>query len=136
METDPYRELSILVVDDVKVHGFLMESGIRSINPGAKVEQATGVEDAIAKLENGSFHVVVSDWNMPDGGGAAIIKWMRARAHYRRVPFVMISDANDNSDIISAFMELGVDAYVVKPFDKRDLYDKVVAAWTKRQSAS
>ena len=48
----------------------------------------------------------------------------------------MISDANDNSDIISAFMELGVDAYVVKPFDKRDLYDKVVAAWTKRQSAS
>lgn len=134
MATDLTQELSVLVVDDVKVHGFLMESGIRQINPWTTVEQAGGVAEALYKLEHGKFNVVVSDWNMPDGGGAAIIKWMRSRVHFRRVPFVMISDMNDNSDIIGAFMELGVDAYVVKPFNKQDLYDKIVAAWTKRQT--
>ena len=59
---------------------------------------------------------------------------MRARSHFQRVAFIMISGNSNNEDIIKAFMKLQVDAYVVKPFKARDLLDKVMSAIDKRQT--
>ncbi|HJV88214.1 MAG TPA: response regulator [Noviherbaspirillum sp.] len=134
MNIDYSRDLRILVVDDVQVHRFLMSSGIERVNPFVHVEQASGLEEAIARLNDQHFDAVVCDWKMAGGDGNSLVKWMRARANYRRVPFIMISGNADNEDIIRAFMEFGVDAYVVKPFSAKDLYDKIMAALHKRKS--
>ena len=134
MDVDYSRPLNILIVDDVQVHRFLMASGLSRINPFIKAEEASSTTEAIEKLQTGSFNVVISDWNMPGGGGSQLVEWMRARPHFRRVPFVMISSNSDQEDIIEAFMKLGVDAYVVKPFTPTDLYQKMIAALDKRQS--
>ena len=119
----------ILVVDDVEVHRVMMDSFLRKINPFLTVEQASTVPEAIEKLGNGKFDAVVSDWNLPDHGGDVLLKWMRSRANFNRVPFIMVSSNTDNEDIIHAFMKLGVDAYVTKPFKAQDLYEKIVAAY-------
>jgi CheY-like chemotaxis protein len=131
MAVDYAKDLKILVVDDVQVHRYLMTSGIARLNPFVKIDEATSLDDAIAKLSNGKYNVVISDWNMAGGGGDELVKWMRLRANFRRVPFIMISGNTDNEDIIRAFMELGVDAYVVKPFTPQDLYQKMIAAFDK-----
>jgi len=44
----------------------------------------------------------------------------------------MVSSKTHNEDIIHAFMKLGVDAYVTKPFNAQDLYEKIVTAYDKR----
>jgi CheY-like chemotaxis protein len=124
--------LKLLVVDDVPVYLFLMKTGIEKVNPFVKIEQASNLNEAIDRLSQGSYHAVISDWNMPGGGGAELLKWMRQRVHFKSVPFIMISGNRHNEDIIRAFMELGVDAYVVKPFRHDDLYEKIVSAIAKR----
>ena len=134
MENELENKLKILVVDDVPVHRYLMTSGIERINPFALIHQATSLEDAITKLSSGTYNIVVSDWNMAGGGGDQLVKWMRVRANFRRVPFVMISSNTEHESIIYAFMELGVDAYVVKPFTPQDLYRKISLAFGKRIS--
>jgi CheY-like chemotaxis protein len=131
MAVDYAKDLKILVVDDVQVHRYLMISGIARLNPFVKIDEATSLDEAITKLSNGQYNVVISDWNMAGGGGDELVKWMRSRANFRRVPFIMISGNTDNEDIIRAFMELGVDAYVVKPFTPQDLYQKMIAAFEK-----
>jgi CheY-like chemotaxis protein len=134
MAVDYAKDLKILVVDDVQVHRYLMTSGIARLNPFIKIDEATSLDEAISKLSNvsnGQYNVVISDWNMIGGGGDELVKWMRSRANFRRVPFIMISGNTDNEDIIRAFMELGVDAYVVKPFTPQDLYQKMIAAFDK-----
>lgn len=133
MEIDYTQKLSVLLVDGVQAHRFLMGSGIKRMNPFSKIDQAASLDEAITKLSSNSYNAVISDWSMPSGGGAELIKWMRARAHFRRVPFIMISGKNDNKDIINAFMELQVDAYVVKPFAAGHLYEKMMTAIDKRQ---
>jgi two-component system chemotaxis response regulator CheY len=133
MPIDYSQKLHFLLVDDVPVYRFLMESGIHKINPFIELDQAASVDEAMAKLAEGKYDAVISDWNMPEGGGEALLKWMRSRTHFRSVPFIMISGKNDNEDIIEAFMRLGVDAYVVKPFNHRDLYEKVIAAIDNRK---
>jgi two-component system chemotaxis response regulator CheY len=92
------------------------------------------VHEAIQKLGEGKFDAVVSDWNLPERGGDALLKWMRARPNFNRVPFIMVSGNTESEDIIHAFMELGVDAYVTKPFNARDLYEKIVNAYEKRNT--
>ena len=132
MTIDYLRPLNILVVDDVQVHRFLMASGLSRLNPFIKIEEASSATEAIDKLQSGNFNVVISDWNMPGGDGSQVVEWMRARPHFRRVPFVLISSNSDQEDIIQAFMELGVDAFVIKPFKSEDLYQKMIVALDKR----
>ncbi len=122
----------VLIVDDVAVHRVMMNAFLSRINPFMTIDQASSVPDAIAALGDGHFDAVVSDWNLPGQGGDVLLKWMRARANFNRVPFIMVSSNTDNQDIIHAFMTLGVDAYVTKPFKAQDLYDKLTAAYDKR----
>ena len=122
----------VLVVDDVPVHLVMMDSFLHKMNPFITVEQASSVPEAIEKLSDGKFDAVVSDWNLPNHGGDVLVKWMRARANFNRVPFIMVSSNTDNQDIIHAFMTFGVDAYVTKPFKAQDLYEKITTAYDKR----
>jgi two-component system chemotaxis response regulator CheY len=122
----------VLIVDDVEVHRVMMHTFLSKINPFMMIEQASTVAEAMEKLGEGRFDAVVSDWNLPERGGDVLVKWMRARANFNRVPFIMVSGNTDNQDIIHAFMALGVDAYVTKPFKAQDLYEKITAAYDKR----
>jgi len=124
----------VLIVDDVEVHRVMMDNFLRKINPFLTVEDASSVQEAIQKMGDGKFDAVVSDWNLPERGGDALLKWMRARPNFDRVPFIMVSGNTESEDIIHAFMELGVDAYVTKPFKAQDLYEKIVNAFEKRNS--
>jgi len=133
MEIDYNRKLRLLLVDDVQVHRYLMATGIERINPFIKIDMAASLEEAIQQLSSNSYHAVISDWSMPGGGGGELIKWMRSRTHCRHVPFIMVSSKDSSQDIIGAFMELDVDAYVVKPFKNQDLYDKMMSVIEKRK---
>jgi len=122
----------VLIVDDVEVHRVIMDTFLRKVNPFITVDAASSVPEAIEKLSNEKFDAVVSDWNLPDRGGDVLLKRMRSRADFNRVPFIMVSGNTRTEDIIHAFMDLGVDAYVTKPFKANDLYEKIVAACDKR----
>lgn len=126
---------NILVVDDIQVHRYLMANGLTRHNPFIKVTETSSVVEAIAALSipGARYDAVVSDWNMPNHDGSELVKWMRARPVFERVPFVMISVNTESEDIIQAFMDLGVDAYVVKPFRLDDLQRKIRAAIEARQ---
>jgi two-component system chemotaxis response regulator CheY len=124
----------VLIVDDVEVHRVMMNTFLRKINPFPTLEDASSVQEAIQKLGDGKFDAVVSDWNLPEHGGDALLKWMRARPNFNKVPFIMVSGNTESEDIIHAFVELGVDAYVTKPFKAQDLYEKIVNAYEKRNS--
>ena len=108
-----------------------MTSGLKRVNPSAQIDQASGVAEAISKIESGHYHVVVSDWSMPEGGGNAILEWMRASPEHRQIPFIMISANTEKEDIDRAYSLLGVDAYVIKPFSPQGLYDKIVEVLAK-----
>jgi len=133
MDIDYDKKLKILLIDDIKVHRFLMISGMSRINPFLVMDEASSVVEAIAKLsDNNQYNAVLCDWLMPDGGGEELIAWMRMRPHFQHVPFIMVSGKTHSQDIISAFIELGVDAYVMKPAAPKKLYETMVIAIRKK----
>lgn len=131
-DIDFSRQLHLLVVDDVAVHRMLLVSGLGRINPFMKVEEAGSGNDAISKLSGDEhYDAVICDWLMRDGSGEDLLRWMRTRPHFKRVPFIMVSGKSSAQEIIEAFAGLGVDDYVVKPFMPKDVYRKTVEAIDK-----
>ena len=64
------------------------------------------------------------DWNMPDGRGDALCRWIRSR--WQELPVIFLTVKGDSRDIVSGFQN-GADDYVVKPFELEVLYSRIHA---------
>ena len=62
------------------------------------------------------------DWNMPDGRGDSLCRWIRSR--WKELPLIFLTVRGDSRDIVSGF-ENGADDYVVKPFSPKELMMRV-----------
>ncbi|MCM1136292.1 MAG: response regulator transcription factor, partial [Clostridium sp.] len=63
------------------------------------------------------------DWNLPDGSGDELCRWIRARWE---IPVIFLTVRGDTSDIVTGF-ENGADDYVTKPFELEVLYSRISA---------
>jgi CheY-like chemotaxis protein len=131
---DNMPALRILLVDDVSVHRTLLQSGLSRLNPFLQLDVASSVDEAREKLIGERFDAVVCDWKMPGEGGDGLLAWMRQRPVFKYVPFIMISAQTERQEIILAFVELGVDDYVTKPFTPSAVYEKILRALEKKRA--
>lgn len=68
--------------------------------------------------------LVLLDWNMPDGRGDSLCRWIRA--NYKELPVIFLTVRGDSTDIVSGFQN-GADDYVVKPFALEVLHSRILA---------
>lgn len=68
--------------------------------------------------------IVLLDWNMPDGQGEGLCRWIRS--NWRELPVIFLTVRGDSADIVSGFRS-GADDYVVKPFELEVLYSRIQA---------
>lgn len=90
---------------------------------GYTVIEASDGKDAMAKLK-GQVHMVITDLNMPNMDGIALIKNIRALPAYKFIPVVMLtteSQATKKQEGKAA----GATGWIVKPFKPEQLLDVV-----------
>ena len=68
--------------------------------------------------------LVLLDWNMPDGKGDDLCRWIRGK--WKDLPIIFLTVRADSHDIVSGFQN-GADDYVVKPFELEVLYSRIRA---------
>ena len=123
-QTMPDRSsLKFLVVDDFAtmrriVRNLLKELGLTN------VEEAEDGAVALAKLREGGFEFVVSDWNMPNMDGLTLLQTVRADAKLKTLPFLMITTEAKKENITAA-VQAGASGYIVKPFTAATLQEKL-----------
>ena len=113
----------VLVAEDNRTNQRVIERMLRSV--GHEVTIVDNGEQALNALENGAFDLVLMDLNMPVMGGLDAIRLHRFAASGERMPrFVALTaDASDETRRQSA--EAGIDAYVTKPVEVRELLSLV-----------
>lgn len=87
---------------------------------GYDVVEATDGSDALAKARAGSFHMVVTDLNMPIMDGLALIKELRNLPPYRGVPIVFLTTESDEERKKDA-KAAGATGWITKPFKQDQL---------------
>ncbi len=106
----------ILIVDDEKalliaLRGLLTKEGYQ-------VETAASGEEAVAHIETGSFHLVITDLSMNGVSGMDVLE--RARSLDPDMAVIMITAHGSEKAAVQA-MKLGASDYIPKPFDNDEL---------------
>ncbi len=82
------------------------------------------LESGKKALEHHIPSIALIDWNMPDGEGNSLCRWIRSR--WKELPVILLTVRDDTRDIISGF-KYGADDYVTKPFELEILYSRIHA---------
>ena len=115
--------LKFLVVDDFAtmrriVRGLLKEMGC------VNVDEAEDGAVALQMMLANRYDFVVSDINMPNMNGFDLLRAIKADDSLKHIPVLMVTAEARKEDILLA-AQSGAAGYVVKPFTKATLEDKV-----------
>ena len=116
-------DLKFLIVDDFStmrriVRGLLKEMGCTN------ADEAEDGAVALAMLKAQKYDFVVSDINMPNMNGFDLLKAVKADDSLKHLPVLMVTAEARKEDIVLA-AQIGAAGYIVKPFTKATLEEKV-----------
>lgn len=123
----------ILVVDDFSTMRRIVKTTLKQLGYENILEAESGDEAQGLLKEEGPFGLIVCDWNMPGMSGLDLLRWVRQADRLRGLPFLMVTAEAKRENILEA-IQAGVTNYVVKPFNKQKLADKIQAI-AQRQAA-
>ncbi len=127
-------DLKFLIVDDFSTMRRIVRNLLKEAGHGQADEAEDGVV-AMHKLRNGSFDFVVTDINMPNMNGFELLNQIRADPQLKALPVLMITAEARKEDIVMA-AQAGASGYIVKPFTKATLEEKVGKILQKHALAS
>jgi DNA-binding response OmpR family regulator len=111
----------ILLVDDEQAVQTLLTYPLRK--DGYDVVPATTGQEALERISDGAFDLVVLDVMLPQVDGFEVCKALRARS---AVPIIMLTAKTEEFDKVLG-LELGADDYITKPFSMREFRSRVKA---------
>ncbi len=117
------RQMSILVIDDFgsmrsQIRSILKQMGLENV-----IEARSG-NDAKAVLTHNKIDFIISDWNMPDGDGLTLLRYVRGHDDYAQVPFLMVTGISEKKEVLAA-VAMKVNSYIVKPFTAETMEMKI-----------
>jgi two-component system, OmpR family, KDP operon response regulator KdpE len=115
------RETQVLVVDDEAQIRRLLSVSL--LNHGFRVETAGTGTEALARLSERVFDLVLLDLGLPDADGVQVCRDIR---EWSSVPIIVVSVREDEGDKVAA-LDAGADDYVSKPFGIEELLARMRA---------
>ena len=128
------NDMKFLIVDDFStmrriVRGLLKEIGYNN------AEEAEDGAIALHMLKNTKFDFVVSDINMPNMSGFDLLAAIKREDSLKHLPVLMVTAEARKEDIVRAAQD-GAAGYIVKPFTKATLEEKVAKIMQKLGAAA
>ena len=115
-----------LIIDDYSTARRLIKNSLQQI--GFSCLEAENGNQAISLIQQSALDLVIADVNMPEKNGLELLKIIRADDNMKDLP-VILTMLEPFDDLISDAKKLGMNDYLVKPFDVFTLsktLDKVI----------
>ena len=121
--------IRFLVVDDFSTMRRIVRNLLKEIGH-TNVDEAEDGQVALNKLKANTFDFVVSDLNMPNMNGFELLRQIRADAGLKSLPVLLVTAEAKKEDIVTA-AQAGAAGYIVKPFTKATLEEKLAKILAK-----
>ena len=114
----------VMVVDDSRTIRIILTKMLTEL--GFEVCPAGDGKEALEVVgrEQGSFSAIMADWNMPEMNGLELVKHLRSDPRLSAVPIMMITTETETRQVMAA-LEAGANEYVMKPFSRDIIADKL-----------
>ena len=110
---------TILIVEDEKKISRFLE--LELTHEGYEVDKAYDGKEALEKLENNSYDLVVLDIMLPKINGMTVLRRLRK---FSSIPVIMLTAKDDTMDKVMG-LDSGADDYLTKPFEIEELFARI-----------
>lgn len=121
----------ILVVDDERPVLFVLKKSLAKLGDGYEIQTARSGGEALAKMGQTPFDLVVTDLRMPGMDGLELMK--RIREQYANTRLILMT-AYGNAEVEKTAYRLGACRYIDKPFEIDDLLAEARSALAKPEA--
>ena len=121
-----FDNLICLIADDYSTARRLIKDSLEQI--GFSCLEAENGNQALSLIQQTTLDLVIADVNMPEKNGLELLEDIRADDNMKDLP-VVLTMLEPFEDLVSDAMKLGMNGYLVKPFDVFTLsksLDKVI----------
>jgi len=117
--------VDVLIVDDSAAIRKILQRILRQadVRIGEVWEAGNGVE-ALEMMRSRPVGLILSDVNMPDMDGLALLREVRASPEWKSIPFLLITTDGSQNKVLEA-VSLGAAGYVKKPFTAEQIKEKL-----------
>lgn len=115
--------MKLLLVDDSATMRRIQKTQMATMGI-TDIEEAGNGEEALAKLSQAAFDIVLLDWNMPVMDGLTCLQNIRKNASYGNIKVIMCTSESEKSKVMEA-LKAGATNYIVKPFTPEALKEKI-----------
>lgn len=120
-------DIEVLIVDDQRTMRGLVHSSLRELG-FTRFRECMDGDDALQSLSIKPAHLIISDMNMPNMDGLALLKAVRSNPATKGTAFIMLTSRGD-AELVKRAVALGVNNYVMKPFTLTTLKKKLEAVF-------
>jgi len=124
-------KLKILIAEDEEVTRQLFQIAFRD-SEQFETRLTTNGEEVLVAYKAWKPDIILVDIMMPHMNGFATLKAIRQTLHDKTTTVVMVSSVTDKQDIV-ACVKLGIQGYVLKPFEVKNLAATVVGYHRKHK---
>lgn len=120
--------MKLLVVDDESLIRNVIKE--YALNEGYTVDEAEDGNEAIEKVEENNYDLIIMDIMMPHKDGFSSAKEIK---EIKNIPIIFLSARTEELDKLNGF-SLGADDYVTKPFSPKELMARIKAVSKRNEN--
>jgi two-component system, chemotaxis family, chemotaxis protein CheY len=125
--------MPVLIVDDYNTMVRIIRNLLKQLG-FEHIDDANDGSEALAKMKQLKYGLVISDWNMEGMTGYDLLQQVRSDPHLSETPFIMVTAESKTENVIAA-KKAGVSNYIVKPFNAQTLKTKIETVFTDPEAA-
>ena len=118
------RGLRVLIVDDNQTSLDILAAAISSFKMEAVT--ASSGQEAVERLQETSFDLILMDWKMPGLNGMEAAKQIKTGLKLEKMPIVCMISAYGREDLIQESDRRFLDAFLYKPVNQSLLFDTIM----------
>jgi len=103
----------------------LIGAALESLAEKLEIDEVESGFTALRMLPRHAYDLIVTDINMPDINGLELVSFVKSNGSYQSIPLIIVSTEGSERDRERG-LELGADAYLVKPFEPENLREVVL----------
>lgn len=112
-----------IVIDDSRTMRIILKKML--MEAGFEVLEAGHGKEALERLkEAGPMDLALVDWNMPEMNGYEFVCAVRQNPVYKDLRLMMVTTETESGQVSKA-LEAGANEYMMKPFTKEAIFEKL-----------
>jgi two-component system chemotaxis response regulator CheY len=112
----------IIIVEDFNTSRQIIKRALEKL--GYTVDEASDGREAMKYFDGSPIDLVITDYNMPNMDGGALVEYIRSKDAYKYIPILMLSTETNHAKQNRA-KEAKITAWIRKPFQIDD-FNKII----------